>query len=218
MARKKVYAVRKGNKNGLFFSWEACAAAVHGFPGAEYRGFQTEEEAREWLEAEVSKTASVDRGQKISEKEEETEHLKAYVDGSFEESLGKYSFGCILITPEGEIIERSGSGNEPESLSIRNVAGEMLGAMYAVQWGIKKGYRTIELHYDYMGIEKWATGAWKANHILTQKYSQFMAGRRKFIEIVFCKVKAHSGDYYNEQVDQLAKRALTETEGIPEIK
>ena len=115
-------------------------------------------------------------------------------------------------------MERCGSGSEPESLAIRNVAGEMLGAMYAVQWGINKRYRAIKICYDYMGIEKWATGAWKTNNVLTQKYAEFMKGRRKFIEISFQKIKAHSGDCYNEQADRLAKQALTETEGIPEIR
>ena len=205
MAKKKLYAVRKGKKTGLFLSWEECAAAVNGFPGAEYQGFQTEEEAKAWLA-----DGQADRDAFIKE-------LTAYVDGSFEESLGKYSFGCVLLTPEGETVERCGSGSEPESLAIRNVAGEMLGAMYAVQWGINKRYRAIKICYDYMGIEKWATGAWKTNNVLTQKYAEFMKGRRKFIEISFQKVKAHSGDCYNEQADRLAKQALTQTDGIPKI-
>ncbi len=205
MAKKKLYAVRKGKKTGLFLSWEECAAAVNGFPGAEYQGFQTEEEAKAWLA-----DGQADRDAFVKE-------LTAYVDGSFEESLGKYSFGCVLLTPEGETVERCGSGSEPESLAIRNVAGEMLGAMYAVQWGINKRYRAIKICYDYMGIEKWATGAWKTNNVLTQKYAEFMKGRRKFIEISFQKIKAHSGDCYNEQADRLAKQALTQTDGIPKI-
>lgn len=205
MAKKKLYAVRKGKKTGLFLSWEECAAAVNGFPGAEYQGFQTEEEAKAWLA-----DGQADRDAFVKE-------LTAYVDGSFEESLGKYSFGCVLLTPEGETVERCGSGSEPESLAIRNVAGEMLGAMYAVQWGINKRYRAIKICYDYMGIEKWATGAWKTNNVLTQKYAEFMKGRRKFIEISFQKIKAHSGDCYNEQADRLAKQALTQTDGLPKI-
>ena len=206
MSKKKLYAVRKGKKTGLFASWVECSGAVNGFPGAEYKGFLTKKEAEEWLaKGEADREASV-------------KDLTAYVDGSFEESLGKYSFGCVLLTPEGETVERSGSGSEPESLAIRNVAGEMLGAMYAVQWGINRGYKAIEIRYDYMGIEKWAVGAWKTNNRLTQKYAEFMKGRQKFIKISFRKVKAHSGDYYNEQADQLAKQALTETDGIPEIR
>ena len=44
-----------------------------------------------------------------------------------------------------------------------------------------------------------------------------MQRKQTQIRISFQKVKAHSGDYYNEQVDKLAKAALTEADGIPKI-
>ena len=47
MAKKKIYAVRKGNKTGLFYSWDECKKAVHGYSGAEYKGFLTKEEAED---------------------------------------------------------------------------------------------------------------------------------------------------------------------------
>ena len=49
MAKKKVYAVRKGKKTGLFYSWNECETVVSGYPGAEYKGFATEEEANAYL-------------------------------------------------------------------------------------------------------------------------------------------------------------------------
>lgn len=209
MAKGKVYAVKKGKTTGLFYSWTECSAAVSGYPGAEYKGFPTEGEARAWLGGGCLEE---------EKRKDSVSSLTVYVDGSFDESLGKYSFGCIILTPEGGIEERFGNGSQPESLAIRNVAGEMLGAMYAVQWAINKGYKELVLRYDYEGIEKWAAGAWKAKNTLTQKYADFMRSRQRFIRISFEKVKAHSGDYYNERADELAKRALTEGSGIPEIR
>lgn len=155
MAKKKVYAVRKGVKTGLFHSWNECEAAVLGYPGAEYRGFATEEEANVYLgmEQEVVENHNTDE---ISDNK-----LLVYVDGSFDESVRKYAFGCVIITPNGEVIREFGNGDNPESLAIRNVAGEMLGAMYAVKWAVKNGYDNIELRYDYEGIEKWAVGEWE---------------------------------------------------------
>lgn len=58
----------------------------------------------------------------------------AYVDGSFDEDIGKYAFGCIIITPNGEVVQESGNGDNPDSITLRNVTGEMLGAMFAVKW------------------------------------------------------------------------------------
>ncbi|MCD8067359.1 MAG: RNAse H family protein, partial [Lachnospiraceae bacterium] len=60
--------------------------------------------------------------------------LIAYVDGSYNPDLQKYAFGCVFLTPEGEIVERNGSGSNPESAAIRNVSGEMLGAMYSARY------------------------------------------------------------------------------------
>lgn len=212
MAKKKVYAVRKGKKTGLFYSWNECEAAVSGYPGAEYKGFETEEEANAYLgvEQEIVDNHTTDE---ITDNK-----LLAYVDGSFDEALGKYAFGCIIITPNGETIKEFGNGDNPESLAIRNVAGEMLGAMYAVKWAVKNGYDNIELHYDYEGIEKWAVGEWKAKNTLTQKYAAFMKEQQSIIRIAFQKVKAHTGNFYNEEADRLAKKALTEGKGIPKIK
>ena len=56
MAKKNVYAVRKGRLTGLFNTWDECERQVKGFPGAVFKGFPTEEEASAWL-AGVPKTA-----------------------------------------------------------------------------------------------------------------------------------------------------------------
>ena len=212
MAKKKVYAVRKGKKTGLFYSWIECEAAVSGYAKAEYKGFATEEEANAYLGVKQEIAGNYNTDEITDNK------LLAYVDGSFDETLGRYAFGCIIITPNGETIKEFGNGDNPESLAIRNVAGEMLGAMYAVKWAVKNGYDNIELHYDYEGIEKWAVGEWKAKNTLTQKYVAFMNEQQSIIRINFQKVKAHTGDFYNEEADQLAKKALTEGKGIPKIK
>ena len=208
MAKKKIYAVRKGKTTGIFYSWGECSASVNGYPGAEYKGFTTEEEAKAYLGI----TPAVNAGRSETEKT-----LMAYVDGSFDPSIGKYAFGCILLTPEGEIIRESGNGEDPESLAIRNVAGEMLGAMYAVQWAINHGYPALTIYYDYEGIAKWALGIWKAKNKRTQQYAQFMNAKKSYIQLTFQKVKAHSGDHYNEEVDKLAKSALVNGNGIPRI-
>ena len=39
MAKKKIYAVRKGHKTGLFETWAECQKATTGYSGAEFRGF-----------------------------------------------------------------------------------------------------------------------------------------------------------------------------------
>ena len=123
----------------------------------------------------------------------------------------------MLLTPQGEIIRESGSGNDPKSLALRNVSGEMLGAMFAVKWAIEKGYPAVEICYDYAGIEQWATHGWQAKNDLTKQYTDYMDRCREHILISFTKIAAHTGDTYNEEADQLAKKALTEKDGISHI-
>ena len=218
MAKKKIYAVRKGKTTGIFYSWDECSASVNGYPGAEYKSFTTKEEANSYLGNSFAVQIEEEKKDQKNTALDGTEStLTAYVDGSFDPSIGKYAFGCILLTPDGEIIRESGNGQDPESLAIRNVAGEMLGARYAVQWAINHGYPSLTIYYDYEGIAKWAKGDWKAKNKRTQQYAEFMNGKRSYIQLSFQKVKAHSGDHYNEEVDKLAKSALVNGNGIPRI-
>ena len=66
----------------------------------------------------------------------------------------------------------------------------------------------ICIYYDYEGIEKWANHQWQANRPGTKAYQSFIDASRQKIDIRFIKVLAHSGDFYNEMADQLAKKAV----------
>lgn len=209
MAKKaKVYAVRKGFKTGIFHTWAECEAVVKGFSGPEYKSFYTLAEAEAYLAGEQSSLPGFPA-------DEDT--LTAYVDGSYHDGLKVYAFGCIFLLSDGRTLTYFGNGREPDSLAMRNVAGEMLGAMYAVQFALKNGYKHIDICYDYAGIEQWATGGWKTNKDLTKKYGAFMQKQGHFIDIRYHKVEAHTNITYNELADQAAKRGLTEGTGIPEI-
>ena len=64
------------------------------------------------------------------------------------------------------------------------------------------------IYYDYEGIEKWATHQWKANKEGTKNYQRFIDQSKEIIDIHFIKVLAHSGDFYNERADLIAKKAV----------
>ena len=208
MPKKKYYAVRSECINEIYESWDACKAAVTGVKGVKYKSFTDYDEALRFLSGEESRQAQIlpEKGSVI-----------AYVDGSYEDSIKKYAFGCVLITQDAGIVRYSGNGDNPASLAIRNVAGEMIGAMFAVKWAALKSYQEIEIRYDYEGIEKWVSGAWKAKMELTAKYAAYMRNMSKKIKIKFCKVTAHSNNQYNDEADALAKDALVNGNGIPEI-
>jgi ribonuclease HI len=134
--------------------------------------------------------------------------LLAYVDGSYNIKTKEYGYGCVLIEGQQVIKQLLGKGNQPDYASMRNVSGEILGCMKAIAYAIDHHYESICIYYDYEGIEKWATGLWKANKEQTQNYVKTINDMKKKIDIYFQKVLAHSGDYYNEVADGLAKKAV----------
>ena len=96
MAKKKIYAVRKGHKTGLFATWAECQKAVSGYSGAEFRGFTEKEEALAFLNMETTGNVSGDKAKEAAGIVEVPENMViAYVDGSFEKSIGRYAFGCV---------------------------------------------------------------------------------------------------------------------------
>lgn len=203
---KKYYAVAKGKTPGIYLTWNDCKAQVDGFSGAVYKGFATMQEAEEFVVKYGGGAASSVTKNNSSEISTDT-HLVAYVDGSYEHSMRQYAYGCVLVLPE-ETVTLNGSGNEEDYVSMRNVAGEILGSEHAIRWAVEHGYSSITIYYDYEGIEKWANGIWKANKAGTQRYKEFVAKQREKIDISFLKVAAHTGVKYNEMADQLAKAAL----------
>ncbi|ETP73967.1 putative double-stranded RNA/RNA-DNA hybrid binding protein [Lachnospiraceae bacterium JC7] len=137
----------------------------------------------------------------------ETEAL-AYVDGSYNVRSKKFGYGGILMKRDGSFETMQGSGTDPSLASMRNVAGEIHGSMAAIRTAKEHGIKSITVFYDYMGIEMWANGQWKANKEGTIEYKAFVAEMRNHMEIKFCKVAAHTGVRFNELVDKLAKGSV----------
>ena len=68
MAKKKIYAVRKGHKTGLFETWAECQKATSGYSGAEFRGFTDREEAMAFLQMSTTANVSKDEEKEAAEK------------------------------------------------------------------------------------------------------------------------------------------------------
>lgn len=203
MAKKKnnFYAVKQGKNPGIYKTWDECKAQVEGFSGALYKGFSTRKEAEIYLSGNVEPVIESDKSKEAD--------ITIYVDGSFDVETNVYGYGCVVIKKDGSIEQYYGAGNNPECVLLRNVAGEMLAAMSAVRYAIRSGCKSVNICYDYSGIEMWAIGAWKANNDLTLKYSTSMKEWQDEIAISFQKVAAHTGEKYNEMVDKLAKYAVS---------
>ena len=214
---KKYYAVKQGVVPGIYESWAECEAQVKGFSGAMYKSFPTLEDARAYL-GEVAKEEAVHTSEDLlaraTEKMRAHEHRPildpghavAYVDGSNNPSTGEYSYGVALFV--GDNYETFSQKFQDELSEMRNVAGEIRGAAQAMHLAHLRGVKVLQIHYDYQGIEAWANGSWKTNKEGTKKYKSYYDKMAKLMTIKFVKEAAHTGVYYNEVADRLAKDAL----------
>jgi ribonuclease HI len=132
--------------------------------------------------------------------------LKVYVDGSW--MAGQVGYGLVILHNEQVIFEACGPVSEADSAGTRQVAGELFAVGHALRWCQKWCQQhpviTVEVYFDYYGIQKWATQEWKAKQPITQRYRDFV--RSSGLNIRWHKVAAHTGERWNEYVDALAKR------------
>lgn len=202
----KFYAVKSGRRVGIFNSWEVCQKQISGYSGAVYKSFKTKEDAQQFIN---STEPVVSTKKEKSDGYKESCKIVAYIDGSYSDDLKRYSAGVVLF--DGEIkYELMDSGNDKSLLDMRNVAGELMGAIIAMDWIESKYNEAVELvlYYDYEGIERWANSEWKANKSGTKSYQIRVRAFRENHQLSFVKVKAHTGNKFNELADQLAKRAM----------
>lgn len=221
--KKNYYAVKRGKIPGIYRTWAECEFQVKGYNGAVYKKFNTYDEAYEFINGNIktrnleeeSKSLKENIKKEIKDEEEslmEIEDLKAneaiaYVDGSFDLSNWTFSYGVVFMTKDYKETY-SGRDDDEKLAMMRNVSGEIKGAMVAMEIAVEKNIDTLYLHFDYMGIEKWAKGEWKRNKDGTKFYKEFYDSIKEKVKVEFIKVRAHAGIKYNEEADRLAKEAI----------
>lgn len=128
--------------------------------------------------------------------------LTAYVDGSF--LGGTTAFGAVILKDESIIKELSGIVTGEEG-AYHQIGGELRASLEVLNWAKANGYSEITIAYDYEGVRKFATGEWKPENTIARKYQEEVQGLD--IQINWLKIPAHTGNRWNEYVDQLAKDA-----------
>lgn len=191
----KFYAIRKGNEIGIVNTWKECQERTKGFKGAEFKSFTNLEDAIKYMK---------------QDKHISTEHipdtLYVYVDGSYNEPLDIVGYGLVAVINGKEIYRDFNGFKEHPHNKSRNVFGEILGAIEAIEFAMQNKYTEVTIAYDYKGIECWATKEWKAQNEMTQTYVRYIDYVKNKIKINFLKIQAHTGNTFNELADELAKK------------
>jgi len=132
--------------------------------------------------------------------------VNIFVDGSCRGQVSSYA---AVIIENGLVIGMI-SGCFRDGAGMRNVAGEIVAVEKAVEFCLKKSITAVKIHYDYEGLYGWAEEYWQAKTPRTIEYRKRMREISESLSIKWVKVKAHSGNSYNEMADKLAKKALQE--------
>lgn len=205
----KYYAVKTGRTVGVLDSWDTCQKSISGFSGADYKSFNTREEAEAYIN-------NVDVALQNIQADIKQGYVVAFCDGSFDKKKNRYSHGVLIIDSLMQEHEICGSGINTKFISSNNVIGEIFGVIYALDWAVSNGCEKIKIYHDYEGLSKWISGEWKTK---SEAAKMFVAIYYKkyadFLKVEFKKVKGHSNNKYNDKADELAKRALSDNARVP---
>ncbi|GFZ31876.1 hypothetical protein CSC2_24020 [Clostridium zeae] len=207
---KKVYAIKEGfdfNKNEkvqdlIVNTWDQCLKLVKGVKGAKYKSFESIEEAKAFLK---------EQGNILKKGEDNypLDCLHAYVDGSYNVSTEEYAYGVVAVRNDVVQYIGSGVGKSNSEKNIRQIAGELEAAVKATEYALLSGEKKLVIFHDYAGICYHATGFWERKDESSKQYyekmNEFM---NKGIEVIFVKVDSHTGDFFNELVDEKCKEQL----------
>ena len=213
----KFYAVKVGRIPGIYSTWSDCQKQINGYSGAIYKSFPSPGEAAVflgWSNSPEQNSPALTHENRGTDKDTESpllastdEKAIAYVDGSFNSATNKYGYGVVFFHKQKEE-HFSGNGCDKELASMRNVAGEILGARIAMETALERGCRELIIYHDYEGIARWCLGDWKTNKTGTIAYKAYFDSIRSQVNISFVKVKGHSHDTYNDLADSLAKSTI----------
>lgn len=192
------------------------AAEIQGKTDLIYRGFDTEEEADNFINAGFIEKDNIDPADS-NVVNKEIEDRKAslaedeaiiFTDGSYREKINPkiVGYGWIGITKDKEIKNKDTS-DRADMVNMHNISVEILAVEEGVKWALDKKMKRLDIYFDYSGLVGWAYG-YKTNTPMSKEYHDFIMAARKNMKIVFHKVSAHKGVEYNEMADSLAKKAI----------
>lgn len=203
----KIYAVRKGRRSGLFFTWTQCQDQIKGYSGAEYKSFYSQQEATIWLEGDSSPTISKE---KTSHIQRENPGIIIYTDGSCQRGKGGWAY--VVVKNNKIQSELSGSLSDYPTTNNRAELTAILQALidYPTQDVTiysDSDYSIKSVTLWWQGWEKrgWrkADGRTPENLDLIQEIIIKAKGRM----VNYYHVYGHQGNVFNERCDLLAKEA-----------
>ena len=229
MAKKKVYAVARGRKTGIFEEWFGSGGAweqVNGYAGALFKGFSDRKEAETWLSGAEKKAPgklpagktptpgkSRDKSAPVPE-----DAVVVYTDGGSLGNPGPGGYGVVMLI-NGNRKEFSGAFR----LTTNNRM-EMMACIVALRE--LKVPSSVIMHCDSKYVVdgmmkgwavRWRSKNWMRTKTEKAKNADLWAELLNLCErhdVEFRWVKGHAGIAENERCDFLVNREQAKT-GLP---
>lgn len=127
--------------------------------------------------------------------------ITIYVDGTVWKGRARYAF---IVIQNSKVIHYA-HGDVPASFAQNSVSGELVATIEGLKYAKSLGINDVTLCYDYIGIERFATGKFRAQQPIARWYVEEF--RKLGINVTFVKVSKKS-DPANLAVDALAKKDI----------
>lgn len=213
MAKKNFYAIKKGKKSNVIVpTWDECKSLVNGYPGAEFKGFVTEDEAMEYLG--IKKENKKEKKNKNSVAEPiKSDRVICYTDGACsgngKPDGGAGGWGAVIIQ-NGKRTELSGGAADTtnnrmeltaciEALRFVRTPSNILlitDSQYVIN-GIVKGW-----------VKSWKRNNWKKSDGTPVKnpdlWEELVSAIQFHKKIEFQWVKGHATTEENNRCDYMA--------------
>lgn len=131
----------------------------------------------------------------------------AYVDGSFNFKKKVCGSGVVFMheNKKEEYLSRSSS---KKNIAQVNVGSELVSVIIAVQKAIEHNCNELIIYHDLAAIKEIADGIYSDNNEFFDAYFKYLnKAKENGLNIIFEKVKAHSGNWHNSVADTLAGAA-----------
>ena len=206
---KKIYAISKGRTTGIVMTWDECQKSVKGFSGASFKGFDTREEAENWLSNSNKYSVAKPAQGKI-------QHRKPidyiiYTDGSCLKNPGPGGYAAVIIDTYSKLA-KTVSGGESDTTNNRMELSAAIAALSAIP---EKSNVVIYTDSQYMKnaftnewLSNWKISNWKTSSGSPVKNIDLWKSLddiSKRFNIEWNWVKGHNNVLYNEKCDELAK-------------
>ena len=156
MGKKHFYVVWKGRNPGVYDRWDDCKREIEGFPGALYKGFETQAAAEAAYQQGFTGFDHLPKDQAVSLNDAPVKPLSPAiaVDAACSGNPGKMEYQGVFFDTGTDPITTTELFKSPLFDEGTNNIGEFLAIVHALAWQ-QKEHVHFPIYSDSVNAQKW---------------------------------------------------------------